>query len=185
MLPLVKQQLRAAANEWSKSRMGSVAMDDCEMLDVIKQGSSEEQYYLDIAAQIAQFFAHSSVMKAYCGAIPLLDAYYYYGKVTATSLKSPEEFSRAVMLLTEEKVKQNHVYVTTMKGKQVLCAGGDGKEESRVESASFEKTEEKILEAIDKSDGFIARNALIRQLGMPVGVCETIIQVGAPRGDET
>ena len=72
MLPLVKQQLRAAATEWSKSTMGSVAMDDCEMLDVITQGSSEEQYYLDVAAQIARFFAHSSVMKAYCGAIPLL-----------------------------------------------------------------------------------------------------------------
>ena len=181
VLPLVKQQLRAAANEWSKSTMGSVAMDDCEMLDVIKQGSSEEQYYLDIAAQIAQFFAHSSVMKAYCGAIPLLDAYYYYGKVTATSLKSPEEFSRAVTLLTEEKVKTNHVYVTTMKGKQVLCAGGDGEGDSWIESASFEKTEEKILEAIDKNGGFIARNALIRQLGMPVGVCETIIQVKKER----
>ena len=184
MLPLVKQQLRAAATEWSKSTMGSVAMDDCEMLDVITQGSSEEQYYLDVAAQIARFFAHSSVMKAYCGAIPLLDAYYYYGKVTATSLKSPEEFSRAVMLLTEEKVKMNHVYVTTMKGKQVLCAGGNGGGESLVESASFEKTEEKILEAIDQNGGFVARNALIRQLGMPVGVCETIIQVGKGREGE-
>ena len=38
----MKQQLRAAATEWSKSTMGSVAMDDCEMLDVIAQINFEE-----------------------------------------------------------------------------------------------------------------------------------------------
>ena len=30
-----------------------------------------------------------SLMKTYCGAIPLLDAYYFYGKATANDLKSP------------------------------------------------------------------------------------------------
>ena len=47
-----------------------------------------------------------------------------------------------------------------------------------------QQTEEKILEAIDQNGGFVARNALIRQLGMPVGVCETIIQVGKGREGE-
>ena len=31
--------------------------------------------------------------------------------------------------------------------------------------------------AIDRNGGFIARNALIRQLAMPVGVCDNMIQV--------
>ena len=95
------------------------------MLDVIKQGSSEEQYYLELAKQIAQFFSKSSLMKTYCGAIPLLDAYYYYGKVTATNLKSPNEFFKACSLLTEDKVKENSVYVHVIDGKQVLCTGNE------------------------------------------------------------
>ena len=37
--------------------------------------------------------------------------------------------------------------------------------------------EESILAAIDRNGGFIARNALIRQLAMPVGVCDNMIQV--------
>lgn len=37
--------------------------------------------------------------------------------------------------------------------------------------------EESILTAIDRNGGFIARNALIRQLAMPVGVCDNMIQV--------
>lgn len=102
-----------------------MSLDDCEMLDVIKQGSSEEQYYLELAKQIAQFFSKSSLMKTYCGAIPLLDAYYYYGKVTATNLKSPNEFVKACSLLTEDKVKENSVYVHVIDGKQVLCTGNE------------------------------------------------------------
>lgn len=66
------------------------------MLDVIRPGSDEELYFKQIANQIAKFFANSTVMKQYCGAIPLLDAYYYYGKATANDLKSP---GRSGMLL--------------------------------------------------------------------------------------
>ena len=89
VLPLVKRQLRAAANEWAKSTMGTTSVEDFEMLDVIQQGSDEETYYKQLASQIASFLMRGSLMKTYCGAIPLLDAYYFYGKATANDLKSP------------------------------------------------------------------------------------------------
>ena len=63
--------------------------------------------------------------------------------------------------------KENKYFV------QVNCGRGGW----WIESASFEKVEETILSAIDRNGGFIARNALIRQLAMPVGVCENMIQV--------
>ena len=85
----MKQQLRAAANAWAKSTIGNSAMDDLEMLDIIQQGSDEELYYRQLAKQIARFVTAGNLMKTYRGAIPLLDAYYYYGRATANDLKSP------------------------------------------------------------------------------------------------
>ncbi len=89
VLPLVKRQLRAAANEWAKSNMGTTSVEDFEVLDVIQQDSDEAAYYGQLASQIASFLAKGSYMKKYSGAIPLLDAYYFYGKATASDLKSP------------------------------------------------------------------------------------------------
>ena len=86
---MVKQQLRAAASTWAKSTMGNNAMDDIQMLDIITQGSDEESYYQQMAKQIASFLTSGQLMKTYGGAIPLLDAYYYYGRATANDLKSP------------------------------------------------------------------------------------------------
>ena len=89
VLPLVKRQLRAAANEWAKSNMGTTSVEDFEVLDVIQQDSDEAAYYGQLASQIASFLVKGSYMKKYSGAIPLLDAYYFYGKATASDLKSP------------------------------------------------------------------------------------------------
>ena len=89
VLPLVKRQLRAAANEWSKSNMGTTSVEDFEMLDVIRQDSDESVYYGQLASQIASFLVKGTYMKTYSGAIPLLDAYYFYGKATASDLKTP------------------------------------------------------------------------------------------------
>lgn len=91
VLPLVKRQLRAAANEWSKSNMGTTSVEDFEMLDVIRQDSDESVYYAQLASQIASFLVKGTYMKKYSGAIPLLDAYYFYGKATASDLKTPGE----------------------------------------------------------------------------------------------
>lgn len=94
VLPLVKRQLRAAANEWAKSNMGTTSVEDFEVLDVIQQDSDEAAYYGQLASQIASFLVKGSYMKKYSGAIPLLDAYYFYGKATASDLKSPGEGER-------------------------------------------------------------------------------------------
>ena len=91
---MVKQQLRAAANTWAKSTMGNNAMDDIQMLDIITQGSDEESYYQQMAMQIALFLTSGQLMKTYGGTIPLLDAYYYYGRATANDLKSPGRILR-------------------------------------------------------------------------------------------
>ena len=53
------------------------------MLDVITPEIDEEHYLMQIANQIARYFTQGSLLNQYHGAIPLLDAYYYYGKATA------------------------------------------------------------------------------------------------------
>ena len=68
--------------------MGNTSLEDFQVLDVIQPGSDKETYLVSISKQVAKYFANSSLMKQYCGAIPLLDAYYYSGKVTV-SLISP------------------------------------------------------------------------------------------------
>ena len=89
VLPLVRKQLKAAANEWAKSKIGNTSVEDFQMLDVITPDSDEENYLMQIANQIARYFTQGSLLNQYHGAIPLLDAYYYYGKATANDLKSP------------------------------------------------------------------------------------------------
>ena len=89
ILPLVKRQLTAAANEWTKLTIGNVAIDNTETLEIISGDKNGVQFYQQLARQIASFFTGNSIMKSYCGAIPLLDAYYYYGKATANDLKTP------------------------------------------------------------------------------------------------
>lgn len=36
------------------------------------------------------------------------------------------------------------------------------------------------MESIERSNGCVARNTLIREMGMPVGICEDIISVRYP-----
>lgn len=73
---------------------------------------------------------------------------------------------RACELLTKEKMTSNHCYLGQIKGKKMICA----------ESLSDEKGEEKIMEIVNVS-GFVSRNALIRQLALPIGVCDDMIRV--------
>lgn len=75
---------------------------------------------------------------------------------------------RACSLLTSDRVAVNHCYLDTIKGKQMICG----------ESLSAEKGEELILRSIEANKGCVSRNALIRELAMPLGVCDDIISVG-------
>ena len=46
------------------------------------------------------------------------------------------------------------------------------------------KGEELILRSIEANKGCVSRNALIRELAMPLGVCDDIISVGESGGSE-
>ena len=85
---------------------------------------------------------------------------------------------KACSLLTEDKATINHIYISTINGKQMLCAGKIVVEEEwLIESLTLEKAEEIIMNAIENGNGCVARNVLIRKMGMPVAVCESLISV--------
>lgn len=84
---------------------------------------------------------------------------------------------KACNLLTESSSSVNHIYLGTIKGKQMLCTGRSDDDWWSLESISFEKAESIIMESIDRGNGCVARNTLIREMGMPVGICEDIISV--------
>ena len=67
----------------------------------------------------------------------------------------------------------NHCYLDTIKGKQMICG----------EELSAEKGDDLILRAIEANKGCVSRNALIRELAMPLGVCDDIIGVGRRVGE--
>ena len=82
---------------------------------------------------------------------------------------------KACELLTKEKMASHHCYLGWIKGKQMICA----------ESLSEEKGEEKIMAIVEKNGGCVSRNALIRQMALPIGVCDDLIGVREGRGSET
>ena len=49
---------------------------------------------------------------------------------------------------------------------------------------SEEKGEEKIMAIVEKNGGCVSRNALIRQMALPIGVCDDLIGVREGRGSE-
>ena len=77
---------------------------------------------------------------------------------------------KACELLTKEKMASHHCYLGWIKGKQMICA----------ESLS----EEKIMAIVEKNGGCVSRNALIRQMALPIGVCDDLIGVREGRGSE-
>lgn len=81
---------------------------------------------------------------------------------------------RACELLTKEKMANHHCYLGQIKGKKVICA----------ESLSDEKGEETIMKIIEEGSGCVSRNALIRKLALPIGVCDDLIGVREGRGSE-
>ena len=81
---------------------------------------------------------------------------------------------KACELLTKEKMASHHCYLGWIKGKQMICA----------ESLSEEKGEEKIMAIVEKNGGCVSRNALIRLLALPFGVCDVLIGVREGRGSE-
>ena len=84
--------------------------------------STDPTYYEAISKQIVYYFTSGGGrLKFQGGAIPLLDAYYYYSQASGHDVKSPDEFLRACELLTEANVEQNGVFIKSVDGQKVLA----------------------------------------------------------------
>lgn len=46
-----------------------------------------------------------------------------------------------------------------------------------IESITYEKAETLILDKIDQAKGCYARSLIIREMGIPIGICEDILNV--------
>lgn len=122
-MKIVKKHLFAYANSWARSNIGSNT-EEFELLGAISVKSTDSSYYEALSEQIARYFKSGrGRTELQGGAIPLLDAYYYYSQASMHDLKSPEEFLRACDLLTEANVKQNGVFVKIVDGHKVLAGG--------------------------------------------------------------
>ena len=92
------------------------------MLGAISVKSTDPTYYEAISKQIVYYFTSGGGrLKFQGGAIPLLDAYYYYSQASGHDVKSPEEFLRACELLIEANVEQNGVFIKSVDGQKVLA----------------------------------------------------------------
>lgn len=121
MLAIVKKHLIAYANSWAKSNLGSNT-EGFELLGAISVKNTDPTYYEAISKQIVYYFTSGSGrLKFQGGAIPLLDAYYYYSQALGQDVKSPDDFLRACELLTEDNVKQNGVFIKSVNGQKVLA----------------------------------------------------------------